>query len=123
MQDVSARRWVCGDGTGPGFGPCSVGHSHAWTVRSVGPGAFQLVNCASGFCMTASDNDYPAFLSSCGVGSDRWRFEAATAAGQSRQNTAVGGCLAVSLQAFMGELVFVAACDSDEPEQLWRDTS
>jgi hypothetical protein len=45
----------------PGFGTCSSSEAYAWTLRSSGGGTFELVNRASGNCLSARyGNDYAA---------------------------------------------------------------
>ncbi|MGW1778573.1 RICIN domain-containing protein [Streptomyces sp. NPDC002143] len=110
----------------PGFGTCSSSDAYAWTLRSASGGAFELVNHASGKCLSAPfNNDYSAQIEACdgpgGTGYVQWKFGTSTTAGQTLKNTTTGHCLVITTPAFGGaKQVMVTTCDSGEPEQLWR---
>ncbi|MFI1033592.1 RICIN domain-containing protein [Streptomyces sp. NPDC020951] len=109
-----------------GFGTCSSSDTYAWTLRSTASGTFELVNRASGKCLSAPfNNDYAAQLEACagpgGTGYVQWQFGATTSAGKTLKNTTTGHCLEIAAPAFGGaKQVMVTTCDSGEPEQLWR---
>ncbi|MEU3615992.1 ricin-type beta-trefoil lectin domain protein [Streptomyces sp. NPDC006872] len=109
-----------------GFGACSSSDVYTWTLRSTGGSTFELVNQASGKCLSAPfNNDYAAQLEACagpgGTGYVQWQFGATTSAGKTLKNTTTGHCLVIAAPAFGGaKQVMVTTCDSGEPEQLWR---
>ncbi|WP_405692415.1 RICIN domain-containing protein [Streptomyces sp. NBC_00057] len=115
----------CGDGSVyPGFGTCSSSDAYTWTFRSSGGDTFKLVNRASGYCLSApNNNDYRALLGACngygGTGNVHWRIGSTTAAGQTLKNTETGHCLEIASTSFGSEQVMVTTCNSDQPQQLW----
>lgn len=128
LRNVSTDQCVSGDGSVyPGFGPCSSSDAYAWTLLSSGGDTFKMVNRASGECLSApySDN-YAAGLGSCsgfgGTGYVQWRIGSTTAAGQTLKNTETGQCLEIAPPPYGGgKQVKVTTCNSDRPEQLWRN--
>jgi hypothetical protein len=119
---------VSGDGSVyPSFGTCSSSDAYTWTFRSTGSNTFELVNGASGNCLSAPySNDYGAQLETCsgfgGTGYVHWRIGSTTAAGQTLKNTETGHCLEIASPSYGGgKGVKVTTCNSDQPEQLWRN--
>jgi hypothetical protein len=128
LRNVSADQCASGDGSVyPGFGACDSSDAYAWTLRSSGGGTFELVNRASGNCLSAPfNNNYAAGLEACGgvggTGYVVWRIGSTTAAGQTLKNTRTGHCLEIASPAYGGgKQVMVATCNSDEPQQLWNN--
>lgn len=128
LRNVSTDQCVSGDGSVyPGFGTCSSSDAYAWTLLSSSGDTFKLVNRASGNCLSAPYSDgYAAGLGSCsgfgGTGYVLWRIGSTTAAGQTLKNTETGQCLAIASPSYGGgKQVMVTTCNSDQPEQLWRN--
>ncbi|MFG2143993.1 protein kinase [Streptomyces sp. NPDC048696] len=129
LQNAQTHQCVSGDGNVyPGYGSCSAGYADSWTLRSTGSGTFQLVNRASGNCLTAPNvNDYTAQMSSCtagfgGTGYLHWRIGTTTSGGQTLENTETGHCLEIAAPAYGGPPgPMVTTCDSDQSQQLWRN--
>ncbi|MFE2563551.1 RICIN domain-containing protein [Streptomyces mirabilis] len=128
LRNVSTNQCASGDGSVyPGFGTCDSSDAYAWTLRSSGGGTFELVNRASGNCLSAPfNNHYAAGLETCGgvggTGYVVWRIGSSTAAGQTLKNTKTGHCLEIASPAYGGgKQVMVATCNSDEPQQLWNN--
>ncbi|MET7723076.1 RICIN domain-containing protein [Streptomyces mirabilis] len=127
LRNVSANQCASGDGSvHPGFGTCDSSDAYAWTLRSAGGGTFELVNRASGNCLSAPfNNNYRAGLEACGGGGTGyvvWRIGSSTAAGQTLKNTETGHCLEIASPAYGGgKQVMAATCNSDEPQQLWNN--
>lgn len=128
LRNVSNDQCVfAGDGDiYPGFGTCGPSDAYTWTVRSSGGGTFELVNRASGKCLSAPfNNDYPSQMESCdgpgGTGYVKWSIGTSTAAGQTLKNTATGHCLEIAAPPFGGaKQVMVTTCNSARREQLWK---
>ncbi|MEV1067320.1 ricin-type beta-trefoil lectin domain protein [Streptomyces sp. NPDC050263] len=110
----------------PGFGACGSSDVYTWTLRSTGGSTFELVNHASGKCLSAPfNNDYAAQIEACdspgGTGYVQWQFGATASTGKTLKNTTTGHCLEIATPAFGGaKQVMVTTCDSGESEQLWR---
>jgi len=128
LRNVSTDQCVSGDSPGyPSFGTCSSSDAYAWMLRSSGGGTFELVNRASGNCLSAPfNNNYAAGLEACGgvggTGYEHWRIGSGTAAGRTLKNTETGHCLEIASPAYGGgRQVMVATCDSGDPQQLWRN--
>ena len=128
LRNVSTDQCVSGDGSVyPGSGTCSSSDAYAWTLRSSGDSTFELVNRASGKCLSAPyNNDYAAGLEACGgvggTGYVHWRFGSSTPAGQTLKNTETGHCLEIASPAYGGgRQVMVTTCDSGRAEQLWKN--
>lgn len=128
LRNVSTGQCVSGEGSVyPAFGTCDSSDAYAWTLRSSGGGTFELVNRASGKCLSAPfNNNYAAGLETCGgvggTGYVQWRLGTSTAAGMTLKNTETGHCLEIASPAYGGgKQVMVATCNSDEPQQLWND--
>lgn len=128
LRNVSTNQCASGDGSVyPGFGTCNSSDAYVWTLRSSGGGTFELVNRASGNCLSAPfNNNYAAGLEACGgvggTGYVEWRIGSSTAAGQTLKNTKTGHCLEIASPAYGGgKQVMVATCNSDEPQQLWNN--
>ncbi|MBD0746018.1 hypothetical protein BG418_30755 [Streptomyces sp. CBMA152] len=129
LQNSQTHQCVSGDGNVyPGYGSCSASYADTWTLRSTGSGTFQLVNRASGNCLSAPNvNDYTAQMSSCnggfgGTGYVHWRVGTTTSGGQTLENTETGHCLEISAPPYGGTPgPMVTTCDSDQSQQLWRN--
>ncbi|MEU6367981.1 RICIN domain-containing protein [Streptomyces sp. NPDC046931] len=128
LRNVSTGQCVSGDGSVyPGYGTCTSSDAYAWTLRSFGGSTFELVNRASGNCLSAPyNNNYAAGLEACGgvggTGYQHWRMGSPTAAGQTLKNTETGHCLEIASPAYGGgNQVMVATCNSDERRQLWKN--
>ncbi|MFI7296984.1 RICIN domain-containing protein [Streptomyces sp. NPDC050121] len=110
----------------PGFGTCSSSDAYTWTLRSTGGGTFELVNRASGKCLSAPfNNDYTTQLEACdapgGTGYVKWSLGTSTSAGRLLKNTATGHCLEIAAPPFGGtKQVMVTTCNSTRREQLWK---
>ncbi|MFF1470664.1 hypothetical protein [Streptomyces mirabilis] len=108
LRNVSANQCASGDGSvHPGFGTCDSSDAYAWTLRPSGGGTFELVNRASGNCLSAPfNNNYRAALEACGSGGGTgyvvWRIGSSTAAGQTLKNTETGHCLEIASPAYGG---------------------
>ncbi|SDO82692.1 Ricin-type beta-trefoil lectin domain-containing protein [Lentzea jiangxiensis] len=96
-------------------------------MRPSGGDSFELVNRASGKCLSAPTvNNYAVQLDPCdgsiGNGNLHWRIGSTTAAGQTLQNTETGHCLIIDSPPFGGSSqVMVTTCNSDQSQQLWRN--
>ncbi|WP_416982745.1 RICIN domain-containing protein [Streptomyces sp. T028] len=128
LRNVSTNQCVSGDASiYPSFGTCSSSDAYAWTLRSSGGNTFELVNHASGKCLSAPfNNDYTTQLETCGAaggtGYIQWHVANSTAAGQTLKNTDTGRCLEIASPSYGGaKQVMVTTCDSGEAQQLWRD--
>ncbi|MGP9019926.1 protein kinase domain-containing protein [Streptomyces sp. BR1] len=129
LQNAQTHQCVSGDGSVyPGYGSCSASYADTWTLRSTGSGTFQLVNRASGNCLSAPNvNDYTAQLSSCnggygGTGYVHWRVGTTASGGQTLENTETGHCLEIAAPPYGGTPgPMVTTCDSDQSQQLWRN--
>ncbi|MEV5850338.1 ricin-type beta-trefoil lectin domain protein [Streptomyces sp. NPDC051985] len=125
---MSTSQCVSGDAsTYPAFGKCGSSDAYAWTLRSSGGNTFELINRASGKCLSAPfGNDYPAQLETCGgvggTGHIQWQVGSSTAAGQTLKNTDTDRCLEIASPSYGGgNQVMVTTCDSGQAQQLWRD--
>ncbi|MGW7256612.1 RICIN domain-containing protein [Streptomyces sp. NPDC054834] len=128
LRNVSADQCVSGDGSVyPDSGTCTSSDAYTWTLRPSSGGTFELVNRASGKCLSAPfDNNYETQLEACGgvggTGYQHWRIGSTTAAGKTLKNTETGHCLEIASPAYGGaKQVMVTTCNSDEPQQLWKD--
>lgn len=110
----------------PGFGTCSSSDAYTWTLRSTGGGTFELVNRASGKCLSAPfNNDYSTQLEACdapgGTGYVKWSLGTSTSAGRPLKNTTTGHCLEIATPPFGGtKQVMVTTCNGTHREQLWK---
>ncbi|MFD7340240.1 ricin-type beta-trefoil lectin domain protein [Streptomyces violascens] len=121
LENVKAGQCVAGDGTFMSIGTCSASYAYTWTLRSTGDNTFELVNRASGSCLTAPPvNDYQASLTNCGPYNIHWRIDTTSAAGQTLKNAETGHCLEIDSGPYSGPMVRVTTCKSDDPKQLWR---
>lgn len=128
LRNVSTNQCASDDGSVyADFGTCDSSDAYAWTLRSSGGDTFELVNRASGKCLSAPfGNNYRAGLETCGgvggTGNVAWRIGSSTGAGQTLKNTNTGNCLEIASPAYGGgKQVMVATCNSDEPQQLWNN--
>ncbi len=130
LQNVATNQCVFDNSSGyAGFEICGASYAHVWTLRRSQGEAFQLVNSASGDCLYAPyGGDGAVGLGSCGglgvPGHLHWRIGSSTAAGQTLENTEAGNCLAITTPRYGGgNQVMVGTCDSDSPEQLWKNSA
>jgi hypothetical protein len=95
-QSAATHQCILDDGssTNSSVGTCSSSAAYTWTLRPSGSGTFQLVNRASGRCITETGFGGPVWVEACGVTNDnsRWRTGATTASGQNLQNVETEGC-------------------------------
>ncbi|WP_438490243.1 RICIN domain-containing protein [Streptomyces sp. S186] len=121
LQNVEARKCVAGDGTFMSIGSCSASYAYTWKLLPTAGNTFELVNRASGSCLTAPPgNDYQVSLTNCSAGNIHWRIDTTSAAGQTVKSAETDHCLEIDSQPFSGTLVMVTTCNSDDPKQLWR---
>ncbi|OKH99017.1 hypothetical protein A6A06_25810 [Streptomyces sp. CB02923] len=121
LENVQAGQCAAGDGTFPSVGTCSASYAYTWTLRSTGGNTFELVNRASGSCLTAPPgNDYQVSLTNCSSGNIHWRVDTTSAAGQTLKSAETDHCLKIDSPPFSGTLVMVTTCNSDDRKQLWR---
>ncbi|MEV0260414.1 RICIN domain-containing protein [Streptomyces sp. NPDC050617] len=121
LENAKTGQCVAGAGTFLSIGTCDAGYAYAWTLRSTGGNTFELVNRASGSCLTAPPgNDYQASLTNCTYGNIHWRIDTTSAAGQTLKSVETDHCLKIDSPPFSGTLVMVTTCNSDDKKQLWR---
>ncbi|MET8453933.1 RICIN domain-containing protein [Streptomyces sp. NPDC005209] len=127
LRNVSTGQCVSsGDGTvNPGLGTCSSSDAYLWTLRSSGS-TFELVNRASGNCLSEPFYGNAAVLENCsgigGTGHVEWRIGSNTAGGQTLKNTESGRCLEIdSPPDGGGEQLMLTTCNSDQPQQRWKN--
>ncbi|WP_411129453.1 RICIN domain-containing protein [Streptomyces sp. x-19] len=121
LENVAARKCVAGDGAFLSIGSCGASYVYTWKLLPTGGDTFELVNRASGSCLTAPQvNNVQASLTpNCSSGNNRWRIDTTSAAGQTVKSAETDHCLEID-SPFSAAMVMVTTCNSDDPKQLWR---
>lgn len=131
IRNVSTAQCVSGGGSNSyaGFGPCSTSDEYTWTVLAAGGETFELINRASGKCLSAFNMNFSfnAGLATCGQSNafgpnTVWLIDKSTSTGRTLKNVAASSCLTIESAPYGGgRNVATTACNSDQPQQLWTN--